>query len=207
MSLTTKKQRSEQAASTSSPAGPRAGRAGARRAGLATVAILLTGVLVAACGGGSPASSAAQPGSSTSLQNAALRYTDCMRTHGEPNMPEPSFNGRHATLDIDPGSGVNPSSPQFAAATTACGHLLAKGGTSPATTITPADQDKYLKAVACMRSRGFPAFPDPEFKNNSVTFDAPGSSIDTNSSRYKSALMTCEKLIPAGLPYSGPGGS
>lgn len=53
-----------------------------------------------------------------------------------------------------------------------------------------------------MRSHGVPNFPDPTFQNNSVTFNAPGSNIDTSSSQYKSALATCEKLIPAGLPYS-----
>jgi hypothetical protein len=58
-----------------------------------------------------------------------------------------------------------------------------------------------------MRSHGFPGFPDPVFRNNNVTFSAAGSRIDTNSSQYKSALTTCQKLIPAGLPFSSPSGS
>jgi hypothetical protein len=67
--------------------------------------------------------------------------------------------------------------------------------------ITPADQADYLKAAECMRSHGVPDFPDPTFGNNTVTFNAPPN-IDPNSSQAKSAVATCSKLIPPGLPYS-----
>jgi hypothetical protein len=130
-----------------------------------------------------------------------------MRTHGEPNMPDPSFSGQHATLDITPSSGVDPNSPQFTAATNACKYLVSRGGASPGPTITPVDQADYLKAAACMRSHGIPEFPDPVFQGSTVTFNAQGSAIDTLSSQYQTALSTCQKLIPAGLPYSSPGGS
>ena len=67
--------------------------------------------------------------------------------------------------------------------------------------ITPADQGDYLKAAECMRSHGVPDFPDPTFGNNTVTFNVPRN-IDPNSSQAKSAVATCSKLIPPGLPYS-----
>jgi hypothetical protein len=185
-------------------------RAQIRRAGLVVVALLGIAALATACGGASRTTrqSGAHSGSTVSLDNSALAYVNCMRTHGEPNMPEPSFNGQHATLHITPNSGVDPGSPQFTAATNACKHLAPHGGgPSNGQTITPADQADYLKAVACMRSHGFPGFPDPVFQNNNVTFSAAGSRIDTKSSQYKSALTTCQKLIPAGLPYSSPSAS
>jgi hypothetical protein len=174
------------------------------------VALLATGLLVAGCGAASSTTgqSGVQNASAVSLNSRALAYVNCMRTHGEPNMPDPTFSGRHATLAITPSSGVDPTSPQFSAATKACQHLVPQGGAAtggPA--ITPAQQADYLKAVACMRSHGFPAFPDPVFQNNNVTFNAAGSRIDTNSSRYKRALTTCQKVIPAGLPDSSSGGS
>jgi hypothetical protein len=190
--------------STRRVTGVRQGPPRISRAGLVIAALLATAVLVTGCGGGSSGSSTAQGGSSASLQSAALRYTDCMRTHGEPNMPDPTFTGGHATLDITPGSGVDPSSPQFAAASKACQHLVKKGGAPSGPAITPAAQSDYLKAVACMRSHGFPGFPDPVFQNNTVTFSATGTHIDTNSPEYKRALTTCRKLVPAGLPYSTP---
>ena len=57
-----------------------------------------------------------------------------------------------------------------------------------------------------MRSHGFPDFPDPTFQNDNVQTNIP-SSIDQDSSPFKSAAETCTKLIPAGLPYSKPSGS
>src|SRR5262249_22085814 len=75
------------------------------------------------------------------------------------------------------------------------------GGPTPSKTITPADQADYREAAACMRSHGIPDFPDPTFKNNTVTFNVPPN-IDPNSSQAKSAEATCSKAIPPGLPYS-----
>jgi hypothetical protein len=71
----------------------------------------------------------------------------------------------------------------------------------PARSITPADRLDYLKAAACIRSHGFPDFPDPTFENNTVTFHIPPN-IDPNSPQAKRAQAICVKLIPPGLPYS-----
>lgn len=67
--------------------------------------------------------------------------------------------------------------------------------------ITPADRLDYLKAAACIRSHGFPDFPDPMFGNNTVTLNIPPN-IDPNSSQAQRAEAICAKLIPPGLPYS-----
>jgi hypothetical protein len=191
------------------------------RVGLIVVALLGIGVLVGACGGGSPGqgvvslgktptatgSSAAQGGSVASRESSALAYTHCMRTHGEPNMPEPSFRGGHISISISAGSGVDPASPQFKAANNACRRLVPKtGGRAVGNTITPAEQADYLRAAACMRSHGVPNFPDPTFEDDRVEFNSP-TLIDTNSSEYKSAVASCQKLIPAGLPDSSSSGS
>jgi hypothetical protein len=67
--------------------------------------------------------------------------------------------------------------------------------------ITQADEVDYLKAVACIRTHGFPSVPDPAFIGGSVHINVP--SIDKNSPSFQRAVATCRKLIPAGLPYSG----
>ncbi len=124
-----------------------------------------------------------------------------MRTHGVPSFPEPQITSKGVSIKIGPGQGVNPKSATFQSAQSNCRTLLpAGGGVGP--TITPADQADYLKGVACMRSHGFPAFPDPSISKNQVHFTIP-LSINQNSQQFKSAVATCEKLIPAGLPYSG----
>ena len=184
------------------------------------MALLGIGVLVAACGGGSrgraspvsamtrttTGSSATQSGSAASRESIALAYINCMRTHGEPNMPDPNSTGSSVHISITPGSGVDPNSPQFTRATNACKHLLPDNNVLRGDSITPADQADYLKAVACMRTRGVPDFPDPDFQNNSVTFSIRRP-LDPNSPQYKRALARCQKLIPAGLPYSSSSSS
>jgi len=192
-----------------------------RRASLLLTVLLGVASLTAACGGGPSGSGVASLGTSTTsttvsatigpknlaeAQSTALRYIACLRTHGEPNMPEPDFSGRHVSINITASSGVNPNSPQFAAASNACKHLLPNGGVSKGDAISSADQADYIKAAMCMRSHGITNFPDPTFQNDSVAFNSR-TPIDANSPEYKSALATCERLIPAGLPYSSPSNS
>lgn len=192
-------------------------------AGLA-VTTIATALLAAGCGGGdsgqrvaslgsttamnASTSAAGQGGNTSSRGNVAVAFVSCMRTHGEPKMPEPSVSksGGHTSVSIDAGSGIDPSSPLFAAAYKACKHLLPdNGGPVQANTITAADEKAYLKAAACMRAHGIPEFPDPTFRNGGVSFNSRAP-IDTNSSQYQRALRTCQKLIPAGLPYSSSSG-
>jgi len=218
MNFPTSCQNDDPAASTRRATGPSRG-ARLCRTGLTVVALLGSSVLLAACGAGSPGagvvslgktttppgSSAAQGGSAASRENAALAYISCMRTHGEPNMPDPNSTGNGVHISITPGSGVDPNAPQFTRATNACKQLLPTNGAA-SDTITAADQADYLKAVACMRAHGVPDFPDPGFQDNSVTFDIRPP-LDPSSSQYEKALATCQKLIPAGLPYSSSSGS
>jgi hypothetical protein len=133
-----------------------------------------------------------------------------MRTHGEPGYPNPTISkaGGHITASeaVTPGSGVDPNTPRFAAATKACNRLLPSTGVpTPGSAITISEQSDYRRAAACMRSRGITDFPDPSFTNGGVTFQSR-TPIDTNTVQYERALTTCQKLIPAGLPYSGSSG-
>ncbi len=182
-------------------------------------------VLAAGCGGGSSgqgvaslgaetttttASSAVQSGSTSSPSNTAIAFVDCMRTHGEPNMPEPkiSKNGAQISVKINASSGIDESSPLFTAAYKACKRCLLpnNGAPSKGNAITPADQAKLPpRAAACVLPPGVPDEPDPSFQNGDVSFNSR-TPIDTNTSQYESALTTCRKLIPAGLPYSSSSG-
>lgn len=210
MSLPVNEQNGEPVASTPIAADPRRAHTPFRRADLVIAMLLSTIVLATACGGASSGQAVAGHFNPTFGLNHAVAFVNCMRNHGEPNMPDPVIEGRSVQINITPGSGVDPRSPQFTAAVKACAHLLPPGkvGAPGGNTITPADQADYLKAVACMRSHGFPKFPDPVFQDNNVTFNTT-TPIDTHSAQYQRALATCDKLIPAGLPYSGrsPGAS
>lgn len=185
------------------------GRAGFCWIGIGVVVLLCTGVLAAGCGGATSGQGVVNLGTTTtatapstaSTTDSALAFAKCMRGHGEPNFPEPSVKGHSAHLSVHPGSGVDPNTPQFAVANAACKHLLPKDVPTTNQTITAADEAIYVKAAACMRSHGIKNFPDPTFRDSTVTFVAK-LPIDTNAPQYRNALTTCQKLIPAGLPYS-----
>jgi hypothetical protein len=119
-----------------------------------------------------------------------------------------TWSVRYSQLGSTPPITAPPNSTDVPPGTLPPGMLPSENGDqTPQQTITPADQVDYLQAANCMRSHGVAGFPDPTFENNSVTFNIP-SSIDTNSSQFKSAAATCSKAIPPGLPYSNsPNGS
>jgi hypothetical protein len=171
------------------------------------VAIAAFSSLAAGCGGGrSPgaarvASSAAA--TTTAPPTGPVAFSVCMRSHGVTGFPDPDGSGE---FNGDTLKNVRVDGSLLRAAQARCDHLLPNGVVPLATpwTITPADQHDYLKGAACMRRHGFPDFPDPTFEGNNVTPNIP-SNIDANSPQFKSAAATCQKLIPAGLPYSGSG--
>jgi hypothetical protein len=124
MSLSVSPQSGEPVASARRAAGPRRARARSSRACLAVVTVLGAGVLAAACTTASSVTVVA------GHPHRALAFVRCMRTHGEPDMPDPVVEGNSVNINIKVGSGVNPGSPQFAAAFKACKYLTSPGTAS-----------------------------------------------------------------------------
>ncbi|HWF22448.1 MAG TPA: hypothetical protein VG226_09905 [Acidimicrobiales bacterium] len=79
-----------------------------------------------ACQALQPKPSAAQQ---HQMEQAALKYSQCMRAHGIKDFPDPSSSGE-LQLHAGPGSDLDPNSPTFQAAQNACQHFLpgANGG-------------------------------------------------------------------------------
>jgi hypothetical protein len=59
-------------------------------------------------------------------QQQALKFSQCMRSHGVPKFPDPNFSANGGTL-LKIGKDVNPDSPQFQAAQKACRKLVPGG--------------------------------------------------------------------------------
>jgi len=136
-------------------------------------AIIATGALVvlaAACSspssaGGSPAAA----GSATS--SSAVAYSHCMRSHGEPNFPDPPSSGLVPKADPQE---LGVSSSQLQAAQRACQHLYPTNGGALGASLRQCEEtgdcpqamvqrvvsDMRLLA-RCMRSHGVPNWPDP----------------------------------------------
>ncbi len=184
------------------------------RAQLLAAAVLLSGVLLAGCGGssGSPtvaavagastsASNVASPGSSgadssgESSQSEQLQFARCMRSRGVSDFPDPSAS--EGQLQRIVASGVNLRSPTYQAALQACRRYTPAGNMTTAQ--SAAENAKGLLFSQCMRSHGVPNFPDP------ITGPAGGQAInlkpahiDPSSPILQSANRACQKIIPSG---------
>jgi hypothetical protein len=162
----------------------------------ALAAAAAASLLLAGCGGSrSPGTSGvARP---SPRVTAALALARCLRSHGLPGWPDPDSTGGFDKAKLRQ-LGVSGSRVRRLEDGPCNIEIPSAGGSQP---ITAADRADYLRAAACMRSHGFPGFPDPTFENNTVATNVPAG-IDQDSARFKQAATTCTKLIPAGLPYS-----
>jgi hypothetical protein len=127
-------------------------------AAAATAAALLAG-----CGGGTSShgssSSASHPAQAQTLQ-AAVNFTDCIRSHGVP-FPDPTTSPRGFKSALAPNSALA-ASPAFQSAYQTCRHLLPNDGApSRSAAHSQAQIAAFLAFARCIRAHGFPSFPDP----------------------------------------------
>lgn len=113
-----------------------------------------------------------------------------MRAHGLAGFPDPSSSGSISIL-VQPGSDLNPHSPQFQAAQNACKSLAPSGNLTPVQ--EAAANARALKYSQCMRSHGIADFPDPDGRGT-LTIDEGTGDLDPNSTRFKAAENACQGL-------------
>jgi len=178
--------------------------------------------LLAGCGGSSSSpgvahlssstssSSDASGGSSSSSEGGApsqqklVAYSQCMRSHGVPEFPEPT-EGKLLVRSSDHNgrvTGVNPQSSQFQVAQKACAKLAPNEGKPPSPAQQAKMQEGALKFSQCMRTHGVPSFPDPEFSSSGggvrVRIGGKGGpgGIDPNSPQFQAAQRACQSVVP-----------
>lgn len=188
------------------------------------VVLVAVGLLAAACGGGTKdpgAASAASSRTSTSTtaapsvssganssgqssQAEQLKFSQCMRSEGVSNFPDPPANG--AFLHALSAAGIDTHSPIFQSALQACKKFNPAGNLTPAQ--SAAQNAKGLQFAQCMRSHGVANFPEPsQGSNGQITINGgTGSGIDPNSPQFQSAQQACSADLPTGAPSAGGAG-
>ena len=190
--------------------------------------VVVSGVLVTGCGGGSPgstngtvnggtpagASTASAGRARTTVSSAgaagALAYAKCMRANGVPNFPDPSPGGG---FDINGNAGAM-SSPAFKAAQAKCGTLMGGGPLSAGPPASAQTMAQLRKIAVCMRAHGVPQFPDPlasvphgfhpspteyrEITNYQGAILLYPATIDPQSPAYEHATAVCGAGFLAG---------
>jgi hypothetical protein len=133
-------------------------------AALAVVALIAAGCSNAAAGTGTSAAN-----NTATNHEQAVKFAECMRSNGVSAFPDPNSSGELTIDAVANGSSVNPSTPAFEKALSACKNLEPAGFTGSKRSAQ--QQAAALKFAQCMRDSGVPDFPDP-------TPDGP--LIDTN---------------------------
>jgi hypothetical protein len=173
------------------------------------VAVTALALLAAGCGG-APGSRVAQLGSTTAgatrngpaaatspgpaQRRAALAFSRCMRANGAPGFPDPDGQGSFPPLTQQ---ALGVSKQTSLAAQHVCEHLLSGGGGAA----TPQQRQQKvafgLKVAGCLRTHGFPGFPDPSGSSQALP-----TGIDPTSPRFQAAETGCEKQAQhaLGLP-------
>lgn len=121
-------------------------------AGLALIALILTGCSNSSDGGDTDDAS--------SSRDAAVKFSQCMRDNGLSEFPDPDAKGELTIDQIANGSSMDTSSAAFEQAMSACKDLEPAGFTGEKR--TKSEQQGALAFAKCMRENGVADFPDPE---------------------------------------------
>jgi len=113
----------------------------------------------------------------------AVRFAECMRDNGVREFPDPDASGGLTIDGVVNGSSLDPSTPAWEEAISACKDLQPPGFTGHKRSAE--EQENALEFAQCMRDNGVEDFPDP-------TKDGP--LIDTN--RIPSAAGRGARSIP-----------
>ena len=158
-------------------------------------AVVALGVTVASCSGGSTdptvgsAGGSASAGAGSSLAEA-VAYSQCIRSHGVPNFPDPVQTPSGGYGYRTPG--IDPNSAAFQGAIQAC-KALPSPWNSTGQQLSPAQQQAWLNWAQCIRAHGVPDFPDPTFSGSEVHDSALGS----NSPQLQQAMDACKSQRPS----------
>ena len=159
------------------------------------VAVAAFALLAAGCGGGGSAGVASVASSTaaatTPPQNGLVAFARCMRADGVPNFPDPDSSGGIPKPQVVAAATGNPH--KFAAAQTACNHLLPNGSLGPPET---AQQQRTrladgLSFARCMRSHGVSRFPDPTAQGQLTVAMVQAQGIDVHSPQVLRVVQAC----------------
>jgi hypothetical protein len=152
-------------------------------------------LLAAGCGSNG-SSGVANVGSTTTAatttQNGLLAFSNCMRSNGMPNFPDPQqYVGGNVKLTLHQFQG---SGPQFQAAINACNQLLPpNGGSGSQETVQQVRTQVAdgLSFAKCVRSHGVSRFPDPTAQGQLTVEMVQAQGINLHSPVVLQAVQTC----------------
>jgi hypothetical protein len=173
-------------------------RVAPRRLALSLAAAGAAGLalLAAGCGGGGGSSGVANVAGSapatttTSTSSGLVAFSECMRSKGVTNIPDPQqLGGGNVKLTLR----QRDTTPRFHAAMRACSHLIPELGGAQQDT---AQQIRTrvadgLSFANCMRGHGVSRFPDPDSQGQLTVAMVQAQGIDVHSPEVLRDVQAC----------------
>jgi hypothetical protein len=152
----------------------------------------------------SSSANASSNSASANSSQSALAFPHCMHAHGVTNFPDQPTGGKYPTPQD-----LGISSRVFQTAYNDCKRLLPSSDTSPGPA-SPQVLNEVLKFARCMRSHGYPTWPDPTPTPSGprpYTFKLLGvRGFDPRSPQVDATLNKCQRLTKLGLTGPPPFG-
>jgi hypothetical protein len=163
-----------------------------RRRALAALAPIATAAVISACGSGAPDS-----GRNTAADaKDAVKFSECMRSNGVSGFPDPGASGKLTIDAVANGSSLNPSTPAFKQALSACKALEPAGFTGSKR--SPQQQQAALQFAECIRKNGVNDFPDPTPNGPLIdTNRIPSAAEPGGMSALHAAMQKCRDVVAA----------
>jgi hypothetical protein len=175
-----------------------------RRRPLAALALIALIALISACGSTAPAETGSGSGSGSGGNNTtanaqkAVKFAGCMRNNGVSKFPDPNASGKLTIDEIANHSSLDPSTPAFKQAISACKKLEPAGFMGSKR--SPQQMQAALKFAQCIRENGVNDFPDPVNGQPLVdTNRIPSSNRPGGMSILNAAMQKCRDFVAAAV--------
>jgi hypothetical protein len=150
--------------------------------------------VVALIGAGCSNDSAGTGNDTASNQLEAVKFSECMRDNGVNEFPDPDASGELTIDGVLNGSSLDPSTPVWKEAISACKDLQPPGFTGDQE-VSDEEQEVRLEFAQCMRDNGVEDFPDPAKGEPLVdTNRIPSSATDGGMTILNAAMQRCGDL-------------
>jgi hypothetical protein len=163
----------------------------------AALALIAMVALIGGCGSSPPAATAIGAGNNTAANaQQAVKFADCMRSNGVSQFPDPGASGKLTIDAVANGSSVDPSTPAFKQAISACKDLEPAGFMGSKR--SSQQQQAALKFAQCIRQNGVKDFPDPIPNGPLVdTGRIPSAAEPGGMSILRAAMQKCRDVASA----------
>ncbi len=170
-----------------------------KRCPLVIIVLSAMVVLISACGSGAPVGTGMGAAANTAANaQKGVKFAECMRSNGVSKFPDPGASGSFTIDGVVNGSSLDPNSPAFKRAISACKNLEPAGFTGGERSAS--QMQAALEFARCIRANGVKDFPDPVNGQPLVdTNRIPSSATDSGMSILNAAMHKCRDLAAAAI--------